>query len=99
MISRLFYTLTTLFIRLSIALFLIRICVKRMMKVIIYATMAGVTAFSIFYFFLALFQCSPIDYFWNRKKPPAAEYIDHCMWPWPQLSRLHCKKQSLMAVV
>lgn len=31
--------------------------------------MAGVTLFSIFYFFLALFQCSPVDYFWNRKTP------------------------------
>lgn len=67
-LCELFYTLTTLFIRLSIALFLIRICVKRIMKVIIYATMAGVTVFSIFYFFLALFQCSPIDYFWNQYK-------------------------------
>lgn len=67
--SRLFYTLTTVFIRLSIAVFLIRICLKRIYKFIIYATMAMVTGFSIFYFFLVLFQCSPVDFFWNRKAP------------------------------
>ena len=67
--SRLFYTLTTVFIRLSIAVFLIRICLKPIYKFIIYATMVMVTGFSIFYFFLVLFQCSPVDFFWNRKAP------------------------------
>jgi hypothetical protein len=67
--SRLFYTLTTVFVRLSIAVFLIRICIKRVFKIIIYVAMTMIVAFSIFYFFLVLFQCSPIDYFWNRKTP------------------------------
>lgn len=68
---RLFYALTTLFIRLSIAVFLIRICIKRVLKIIIYVSMTMITGFSIFYFFLVLFQCSPVDYFWNRKAPGA----------------------------
>lgn len=58
--------------RLSIAVFLIRICSERIYKIIIYATMVMVLAFSTFYFFVILFQCSPVDYFWNRKNhtPP-----------------------------
>jgi hypothetical protein len=69
MSSRLFYALTTVFVRLSIAVFLIRICLKRAYKIIIYMAMVMVTAFSIFYFFLVLFQCSPVSFFWNGKLP------------------------------
>jgi hypothetical protein len=64
---RIFYTLTTAFIRLSIAIFLVRITFRRLNRVIIYITMTAITAFSIFYFFLILFQCSPVSYFWNGK--------------------------------
>jgi len=64
-LCELFYTLTTVFIRASISVFLIRICVKRVLKVIIYTTMAVVVVFSTIYFFIVLFQCSPVDYFWN----------------------------------
>lgn len=65
-LCELFYTVTTVFIRLSIAVFLLRICVKTTHKVIIYATLAGVLAFSTFYFFLVLFQCSPVSFFWGQ---------------------------------
>jgi hypothetical protein len=74
MSSRLFYALTTVFIRLSIAVFLIRICLKRAYKIIIYATMVMVTSFSIFYFFLVLFQCSPVSFFWNGKPPQSIRH-------------------------
>ena len=69
MSSRIFYTATTVFIRLSIAIFLIRICIKPIYKIIIYTTMVAITGFSIFYFFLVLFQCSPVSFFWNRTSP------------------------------
>jgi len=76
-LCELFYALTTLFIRLSIAVFLIRICIKRVLKIIIYVSMTMITGFSIFYFFLVLFQCSPVDYFWNQYKGEQGE----CMNP------------------
>lgn len=66
---RLFYTLTTVFIRLSISVFFIRIFPNRIYKIIIYITMAVVILFSTFYFFLVLFQCSPPNFFWKRKTP------------------------------
>jgi hypothetical protein len=67
--SRIFYSLSTVFIRLSVSLFLIKICLRCIYKVIIYAIMAIVLLFSTFYFFLLLFQCSPVDFFWNGKIP------------------------------
>ncbi|CZR50852.1 related to integral membrane protein [Phialocephala subalpina] len=65
-LCELFYTLTTVFIRLSIAVFLLRICVKPIHKNIVYGTLTMVILFSIFYFFLVLFQCTPYSYFWEQ---------------------------------
>jgi hypothetical protein len=65
-LCELFYTITTVFIRLSIAVFLLRICVKPIHKYIIYGTLAMVITFSTFYFFLVLFQCSPVTFFWGQ---------------------------------
>lgn len=67
-LCELFYTVTTVFIRLSIAVFLLRICIKPIHKTIIYGTLATVLVFSTFYFFLVIFQCNPINFFWNQYK-------------------------------
>ena len=65
-LCELFYTITTVLIRVSIAVFLLRICVKPSHKYIIYGTLAAVIAFSTFYSFLVLFQCSPVSFFWAQ---------------------------------
>ncbi|OBT97393.2 hypothetical protein VE01_04363 [Pseudogymnoascus verrucosus] len=62
------YILTTVFVRLSISVFLLRICLQRKYKVIIYGTMAMVMAFSTFYLFLLIFRCSPVNFFWDQYK-------------------------------
>jgi hypothetical protein len=67
-LGELSYTVTTVLLRLSISLFLLKICVNRSHKWIIWATMAGVAIFSTFYFLLAIFQCQPVSYFWNQVK-------------------------------
>ncbi|KAH8768053.1 hypothetical protein BGZ57DRAFT_766264, partial [Hyaloscypha finlandica] len=43
-----------------------RICVKRSQIVTIWIVIGVVTVFSIFYFFLIIFQCSPVTYFWTQ---------------------------------
>lgn len=50
----------------SIAVFLSRIAVKKSHRIILYTTTAGVIIFSLGYFLFLVFQCSPIDYFWNQ---------------------------------
>lgn len=58
------YTITLVFIRLSVAVFLLRICVRPVHKLIIYGIMMLVIVFSICYMFLLIFQCHPVSYFW-----------------------------------
>ncbi|TVY89897.1 hypothetical protein LAWI1_G004152, partial [Lachnellula willkommii] len=63
--NQLLYTTTLVCARLSIAILLLRICVKTVHKIIIYTTISVMLLYSVFYFFLSLFQCSPVSYFWN----------------------------------
>ncbi|TVY34859.1 hypothetical protein LSUB1_G005407 [Lachnellula subtilissima] len=65
-LCELLYTITLVFVRLSIAVFLLRICVKTVHKIIIYAALAMMLAYSTFYFFLIIFQCSPVSFFWGQ---------------------------------
>lgn len=65
-LATLFYTVTTVFVRASISVFLNKLCVKKTHKIIIWSTMGVVIAYSIFYFILAIFQCTPPSFFWER---------------------------------
>ncbi|KAK0105295.1 hypothetical protein ONS95_004321 [Cadophora gregata] len=64
--TELAYVLTTCILKMSIAVFLLRIAVKKSHRIILYVTTAGVIIFSIGYFLFLVFQCSPVDYFWNQ---------------------------------
>jgi hypothetical protein len=78
----LLYTTTTVLLRCSIAVFLLRICDKRIHKVIIYATTGTIIGFSIFYFFLVIFQCHPVSYYWTRfESNPEGTCIDPVVFP------------------
>ncbi|KAH6709527.1 hypothetical protein BKA61DRAFT_614489 [Leptodontidium sp. MPI-SDFR-AT-0119] len=65
-LCEIFYAVTTLLIRLSIAVFLLRICIKPLHKKIVYGTSIVMIAFTVFYFFLVIFQCKPTSYFWGQ---------------------------------
>ncbi|KAH8601073.1 hypothetical protein B0O99DRAFT_491897, partial [Bisporella sp. PMI_857] len=65
-LATLLYTTTLYFVRLCIAVFLYQLAARRAHRVIIWVTMAIVTAYSLFYFFLTIFQCTPPQYFWRR---------------------------------
>lgn len=62
----LFYNPTTLFVRLSISVFIHKLCISRTHKIIIWVTAIISIAFSVFYFFLTIFQCNPPSYFWTK---------------------------------
>ncbi|KAI1844954.1 hypothetical protein JX266_008970 [Neoarthrinium moseri] len=63
------YILTSVFLKLTVGLFLLRICSRRWQSAAIWAVLAVVLAFNIFYFLIALLQCRPIGYFWLRVLP------------------------------
>jgi hypothetical protein len=52
--------------KISIGFFLLRISVKRIHTWIIYAAMTVSTVACTAFFFVTLFQCNPIRYFWQK---------------------------------
>ncbi|KAE9374487.1 hypothetical protein N431DRAFT_372091 [Stipitochalara longipes BDJ] len=60
------YISSTTVLKVSIAIFLGRICVKKSQIITIWVVLGVVTGFSVYYFFLVVFQCSPITYFWTQ---------------------------------
>lgn len=77
----LLYTATTVLLRLSIAVFLLRICVRRAHRYLIFGTMIMVAIFSIFYFSLAILQCQPTSYFWDQYAGEEGSCIDKAIFP------------------
>ncbi|GAW12197.1 hypothetical protein ANO14919_015580 [Xylariales sp. No.14919] len=54
--------------RVSIALFLLRITVKKWHKIVLHAVISVTTVTTTTYFFLVVFQCSPPSHFWEVVK-------------------------------
>lgn len=75
-LCEIFYNISSLFLRLSISVFLMRICVKRIHFYIIYANIFMIITFAIFYCFLVIFQCSPLSYFWLQAAGETGKCID-----------------------
>ena len=65
-IAELGYVSCTTVLKISIGFFFLRVCVKRFQKIIIWVVVSIVTAYSIYYFFIVIFQCRPVSFFWNR---------------------------------
>ncbi|KAK7967573.1 uncharacterized protein PG986_001850 [Apiospora aurea] len=72
------YVLTNVFIKASIAIFLSRICVERIHKIIIWSILALTEIYSLFFFLLFVLQCRPTALFWLRYNPdpPAGFCLD-----------------------
>ncbi|OCK73277.1 hypothetical protein K432DRAFT_340530, partial [Lepidopterella palustris CBS 459.81] len=60
------YNVTTALIKISVSFFLLRITVRRLYSWIIYANLAVVLVFNSVVFFISIFQCQPIHYYWTR---------------------------------
>ncbi|KAK0744619.1 hypothetical protein B0T21DRAFT_280201 [Apiosordaria backusii] len=60
------YAVSMILVKLSIGYFLLRVTITRLHKWIIYIAAAITCVSCLTFFFLALFQCYPISYFWNK---------------------------------
>ncbi|RDW80888.1 hypothetical protein BP5796_05586 [Coleophoma crateriformis] len=71
------YVLTSMAIKASIAIFLLRVCVKTAHKAIIWTVLITTEVYSFFFFLLFVLQCLPTSLFWNRYKesPPDGKCI------------------------
>jgi hypothetical protein len=72
------YVLTNMLIKASIAIFLLRICVSRLHKAIIWAVTGITEVYSLFFFLLFVLQCRPTALFWLRytANPPDGQCLD-----------------------
>lgn len=79
------YPPVTLSVRTSVAVFLLQIAVQRVHRRIIIGVMVAFWVVTIPLFFVALFQCQPVSYFW--------------MQPFPNVPRGKCMDGSVMYIV
>lgn len=65
-------------IKASIAIFLLRICVTKVHKMIIYVIIGITELYSLVFFILFILQCRPTSLFWLRysSDPPAGSCLD-----------------------
>ncbi|KAF3014231.1 hypothetical protein E8E14_009166 [Neopestalotiopsis sp. 37M] len=72
------YVLANMAIKASIAIFLLRICVTRLHRMVIYITIGVTEIYSLFFFLLFVLQCQPTSYFWMRASsdPPEGHCLD-----------------------
>lgn len=72
------YVLANMTIKASIAIFLLRICVHKVHKIIIWTVTAITEVYSLFFFLLFVLQCRPTSLFWLRvtADPPAGSCLD-----------------------
>ncbi|KAI0383068.1 hypothetical protein F5Y04DRAFT_251753 [Hypomontagnella monticulosa] len=60
------YIVTSLFLKFTVGVFLLRICSRRWHKVTICSMLAVCLVYHIFYAFMTVFQCQPIAFYWGR---------------------------------
>ncbi|KAM3076819.1 hypothetical protein ACMFMG_003713 [Clarireedia jacksonii] len=60
------YVLCGLFIKGSVGIFLLRLCVHKYHKLIIWTVLIVTEVYGVYFFFVFVLQCQPVSYFWNR---------------------------------
>ncbi|KAM0493238.1 hypothetical protein ACHAP8_009424 [Fusarium lateritium] len=72
------YVLANMAVKASIAIFLLRICITRTHRMIIYVITGITELYSLFFFLLFVLQCRPTSLFWQRysSNPPNGSCLD-----------------------
>ncbi|KAK8056602.1 hypothetical protein PG993_001829, partial [Apiospora rasikravindrae] len=64
------YVVTSIFVKVTVSVLLLRICSKPWHKTVIYVTITVVVVWNTIYGFLAAIQCIPVQHFWERLSDP-----------------------------
>ncbi|KAK8124700.1 uncharacterized protein PG998_000459 [Apiospora kogelbergensis] len=67
------YVVTSIFVKATVSVLLLRICSKPWHKAVIYTVLAVVVVWNVVYASLAAFQCLPVEHFWERISDPNAD--------------------------
>ncbi|KAF3761702.1 hypothetical protein M406DRAFT_221189, partial [Cryphonectria parasitica EP155] len=70
------YCWTMILSKISIGLFLVRIIVKKITLHVIYLAMFLSVVTGLIFFFVAVLQCTPVSYFWNKTQPGSCISVD-----------------------
>ncbi|KAK9771444.1 hypothetical protein AB5N19_03193 [Seiridium cardinale] len=72
------YVLANMAIKASIAIFLLRLCITKLHRVIIWTVIGVTELYSLFFFLLFVLQCRPTSLFWLRytSTPPDGSCLD-----------------------
>ncbi|KAJ8108448.1 hypothetical protein ONZ43_g6421 [Nemania bipapillata] len=60
------YIVTGISLKLTVGLFLLRICGRKWQKIAIYTVLIVCIGFNSFYLFIAVFQCRPVEFYWEQ---------------------------------
>lgn len=60
------YVVTCIIAKISIIISLLRITIDRIHVIVLYTAMAMSIIVGLLFFFFTIFQCRPVDIFWNR---------------------------------
>ncbi|GIJ89206.1 hypothetical protein Asppvi_008136 [Aspergillus pseudoviridinutans] len=71
-LGQVFYIITCVVAKMSIIISLLRITIDRAHILILYAAMGLTLAVGLLFFFFTIFECKPVDYFWNRFTKPGS---------------------------
>ncbi|EFQ26927.1 uncharacterized protein GLRG_02098 [Colletotrichum graminicola M1.001] len=62
----LFYCMSMVISKMSIAFFLMRITTQKIHRWVVYIAMLSTVISGVLFFFVTLFQCQPVSFFWNK---------------------------------
>ncbi|KAJ5182078.1 hypothetical protein N7449_012225 [Penicillium cf. viridicatum] len=60
------FCFASIFCKISICIFLLRICINRVHRLLLYSVMSLTVLAGLVFMFLMLLQCKPLSYFWTR---------------------------------
>lgn len=66
--SECLYAMASMIIKLSICLMLLRFVIEPSHKVLLYIVIISTSFSSVVFFFVFIFQCSPVSFFWQRSQ-------------------------------
>jgi len=71
--SELAFVISSTLLRVACAVMLLRVVLKKdkTIRLIIWITATTMVVYSVFFFFITLFQCRPVSFFWNYMYPGA----------------------------
>ncbi|KAI0840624.1 hypothetical protein F5Y06DRAFT_294613 [Hypoxylon sp. FL0890] len=64
--GELVYVVTSLFIKFTVGVFLLRICSQAWQKTVVATVLLVCLIYQLFFAFMAAFQCQPVPYYWYR---------------------------------